>query len=88
MRKYFFKAAYIALIAVFATFLSAGLISLNGEKAVANGEISKTYEDTTVTAFGDVNGTEKARLMFALSANDYSSPSQPVNATQVASLNW
>lgn len=88
MKKYFFKAAYIALIAVFATFLSAGLISLNGEKAVANGEISKTYEDTTVTAFGDVNGTEKARLMFALSANDYSSPSQPVNATQVASLNW
>ena len=88
MRKYFFKAAYIALIAVFAMFLSAGLISLNGEKAVANGEISKTYEDTTVTAFGDVNGTEKARLMFALSANDYSSPSQHVNATQVASLNW
>lgn len=42
MRKYFFKAAYIALIAVFAMFLSAGLISLNGEKAVANGEISKT----------------------------------------------
>lgn len=88
MRKYFFKAAFIALIAVLATFLSAGLVSLNGEKALADGEITKTYEDTTVTAFGDVNGTEKARLMFALSANDYSSPSQHVNATQVASLNW
>ena len=88
MRKYFFKAAFIALIAVLATFLSAGLVSLNGEKALADGEITKTYEDTTVTAFGDVNGTEKARLKFALSANDYSSPSQHVNATQVASLNW
>ena len=88
MRKYFFKAAYIALIAVFATFLSAGLISLNGEKAVANGEISKTYEDTTVTAFGDPGGATKDRLFFTLSANDYSAASQKVDPTQVASLNW
>lgn len=88
MRKHFFKAAYIALIAVFATFLSAGLISLNGEKAVADGGITKSYDDTTVTAFGDVNGTEKARLMFALSVNDYTEASKKVNATQVESLNW
>ena len=88
MKKYFFKAAYIALIAVFATFLSAGLISLNGEKAVANGEISKTYEDTTVTAFGDPGGATKDRLFFTLSANDYSAASQKVDPTQVASLNW
>ena len=88
MRKYFFKAAYIALIAVFATFLSAGLISLNGEKAVANGEISKTYEDTTVTAFGDPGDATKDRLFFTLSANDYSAASQKVDPTQVASLNW
>ncbi len=88
MKKHFFKAAYIALIAVFATFLSAGLISLNGEKAVADGGITKSYEDTTVTAFGDVNGTEKARLMFALSVNDYTEASKKVNATQVESLNW
>lgn len=88
MRKYFFKAAYIALIAVFATFLSAGLISLNGEKAVANGEISKTYEDTTVTAFGDPGGATKDRLFFTLSAHDYSAASQKVDPTQVASLNW
>lgn len=38
MRKYFFKAAFIALIAVLATFLSAGLVSLNGEKALADGD--------------------------------------------------
>ena len=88
MRKYFFKAAYIALIAVFAMFLSAGLISLNGEKAVANGEISKTYEDTTVTAFGDPGGATKDRLFFTLSAHDYSAASQKVDPTQVASLNW
>ena len=88
MKKYFFKAAYIALIAVFAMFLSAGLISLNGEKAVANGEISKTYEDTTVTAFGDPGGATKDRLFFTLSANDYSAASQKVDPTQVASLNW
>ena len=88
MKKYFFKAAYIALIAVFATFLSAGLISLNGEKAVANGEISKTYEDTTVTAFGDPGGATKDKLFFTLSANDYSAASQKVDPTQVASLNW
>lgn len=88
MKKYFFKAAYIALIAVFATFLSAGLISLNGEKAVANVEISKTYEDTTVTAFGDPGGATKDRLFFTLSANDYSAASQKVNPTQVALLNW
>lgn len=88
MRKYFFKAAYIALIAVFAMFLSAGLISLNGEKAVANGEISKTYEDTTVTAFGDPGSATKDRLFFTLSAHDYSAASQKVDPTQVASLNW
>ena len=88
MKKHFFKAAYIALIAVFATFLSAGLISLNGEKAVADGGITKSYEKTTVTAFGDVNGTEKGRLMFALSVNDYTEASKKVNATQVESLNW
>lgn len=88
MKKHFFKAAYIALIAVFATFLSAGLISLNGEKAVADGGITKSYEDTTVTAFGDVAGMEKGRLMFALSVNDYTEASKNVNATQVESLNW
>ena len=88
MKKHFFKAAYIALIAVFATFLSAGLISLNGEKAVADGGITNSYEDTTVTAFGDVDGKEKGRLMFALSVNDYTEASKNVNATQVESLNW